>query len=158
MPSLYYGDEAGMQGLKDPYCRFTYPWGDEDADLLTTIRSLLFLRRHVQALRTGEIEVYAPHPDVLCVARFIQGGFDALGAPARDGVAVALVNRSAERRRVAVELNLHGCDALYTVEGESCDCPGGVLSAIVEPFGHRLLLDRAAQLSLKTDSGFVKTE
>ena len=34
IPSLYYGDEAGMQGYGDPFCRGTYPWGKEDKDLL----------------------------------------------------------------------------------------------------------------------------
>jgi 4-alpha-glucanotransferase len=27
MPSMYYGDEAGLQGMADPFCRGTYPWG-----------------------------------------------------------------------------------------------------------------------------------
>lgn len=32
-PSIYYGDEAGMEGGKDPFNRRTYPWGREDTDL-----------------------------------------------------------------------------------------------------------------------------
>lgn len=34
VPCLYYGDEAGMQGYKDPLNRLPYPWGSEDKDLL----------------------------------------------------------------------------------------------------------------------------
>lgn len=30
MPCLYYGDEAGLQGGADPFCRATFPWGDPD--------------------------------------------------------------------------------------------------------------------------------
>lgn len=33
VPSLYYGDEAGMQGFGDPFCRGYYPWGKEDGEL-----------------------------------------------------------------------------------------------------------------------------
>ena len=33
-PSLYYADEAGMEGYKDPFNRRTYPWGREDKQLL----------------------------------------------------------------------------------------------------------------------------
>ena len=33
VPSLYYGDEAGMQGFGDPFCRGYYPWGKEDTEL-----------------------------------------------------------------------------------------------------------------------------
>ena len=31
-PSLYYADEAGMEGYKDPFNRRPYPWGREDVD------------------------------------------------------------------------------------------------------------------------------
>lgn len=34
IPCIYYGDEVGMQGFRDPYCRTTYPYGKEDKDLL----------------------------------------------------------------------------------------------------------------------------
>jgi glycosidase len=34
VPSLYYGDEAGMEGYKDPFNRFCYPWGRENEELL----------------------------------------------------------------------------------------------------------------------------
>ena len=30
MPCIYYGDEAGMEGFEDPFCRACYPWGRED--------------------------------------------------------------------------------------------------------------------------------
>ncbi len=32
MPSIYYGDEAGQSGGKDPDNRRTFPWGREDKD------------------------------------------------------------------------------------------------------------------------------
>lgn len=45
IPSLYYGDEAGMTGGADPFCRGCYPWGKEDADLMAHYRFLGALRR-----------------------------------------------------------------------------------------------------------------
>lgn len=33
VPSLYYGDEAGTEGMKDPFNRSTFPWGQEDRSL-----------------------------------------------------------------------------------------------------------------------------
>ena len=53
--SLYYGDEAGMEGYKDPFCRRTYPWGREDKVLLGHFRMLGRLKRDTPALRTGGI-------------------------------------------------------------------------------------------------------
>ena len=57
-PSLYYGDEALMEGYKDPFNRRTYPWGREDADLLAHFRSLGQLRKSQEALRLGDIRFF----------------------------------------------------------------------------------------------------
>ncbi len=57
-PSLYYGDEAGMEGHKDPFNRRTYPWGREDETLLTHHKTLGNLRKAHPALRLGEIEFF----------------------------------------------------------------------------------------------------
>jgi glycosidase len=38
IPCLYYGDEAGVTGMADPYCRGTYPWGKEDKRLQEAVR------------------------------------------------------------------------------------------------------------------------
>lgn len=40
VPCVYYGDEAGLQGFKDPLNRRPYPWGREDAELLAHYRLL----------------------------------------------------------------------------------------------------------------------
>ena len=37
-PCVYYGDEAGMEGYRDPFNRGCYPWGEEDPDLLAWYR------------------------------------------------------------------------------------------------------------------------
>ena len=55
-PSLYYGDEAGCQGHKDPFNRRTYPWGKEDSQLLAHHRTLGMLRKQHKALRLGDTE------------------------------------------------------------------------------------------------------
>ena len=54
-PSLYYADEAGMEGYKDPFNRRTYPWGKEDRTLLSHYRQLGNLRKTQPCLRLGSI-------------------------------------------------------------------------------------------------------
>lgn len=54
-PSLYYADEVGMEGYKDPFNRRTYPWGQEDDMLLTHFRKLGQLKK-LPALGTGNTE------------------------------------------------------------------------------------------------------
>ena len=53
VPSLYYGDEAGMEGYKDPFNRGCYPWGKENVDLLAFYRLLGQVRKGCDCLRDG---------------------------------------------------------------------------------------------------------
>ncbi len=54
VPSLYYGDEAGMQGYKDPFNRKCYPWGKENEELLSWYRELGSFRRTHSVFADGE--------------------------------------------------------------------------------------------------------
>ncbi len=54
VPSLYYGDEAGMQGFGDPFCRGTYPWGKENPELLSFYKNLGKVRNNTDAFKTGD--------------------------------------------------------------------------------------------------------
>ena len=54
--SIYYGDEAGMEGYKDPFNRRTFPWGHENPTILSHYRRLGQLRKQYACLRTGKIE------------------------------------------------------------------------------------------------------
>ena len=57
MPMIYYGDEVGMTGAKDPDCRRGMLWDEkrQDADMLSWYRGLLQLRKEVPALTQGRI-------------------------------------------------------------------------------------------------------
>ena len=48
-PTVYYGDEAGMEGFEDPFNRRTYPWGREDGELLEWYTALGKARRALPA-------------------------------------------------------------------------------------------------------------
>ena len=59
-PTVYYGDEAGMQGFEDPLNRGTYPWGREDTGLLDFFRALGRLRKERRSLQSGSLTyIYA---------------------------------------------------------------------------------------------------
>lgn len=72
-PSLYYGDEAGMEGAKDPFNRRTYPWGREDLTLLAHFRKLGSLRKENPALRLGDTEFFCSEEGRLGYTRTLNG-------------------------------------------------------------------------------------
>ena len=56
-PSLYYGDEAAMEGGKDPFNRRSFPWGKQPA-FAGLFQQLGKLKRSYEALRVGHTEFY----------------------------------------------------------------------------------------------------
>ena len=58
-PSIYYGDEACMEGYKDPFNRRPYPWGREDPEFLAHFTRLGQLRKDFAAFRLGDIRFFA---------------------------------------------------------------------------------------------------
>ena len=84
IPCIYYGDEAGMQGSSDPFCRGTFPWGNENKALQRQIKEILWQRRRSPALQTGTLSMEVIDEDTLLVIRQISGGQDVFGKPAAD--------------------------------------------------------------------------
>lgn len=57
VPCVFYGDEIGMQGYADPFCRQTYPWDAETDDFLVqAYRNMIALRNSSDAFKKGEFE------------------------------------------------------------------------------------------------------
>jgi glycosidase len=102
VPCVYYGDETGMQGMLDPFCRA--PFTEGKRPLTDWYAALGQLRKSHAALATGAAAFSAPDPDVLCVLRVVAGGADVLGEPAEDGAFLAAVNRAAGPRRIVADL------------------------------------------------------
>ena len=103
MPCIYYGDEAGLYGMSDPYCRGTYPWGREDQELLAAFREASKRRMKSAALRTGDVRFQAVGDDIVVIERFIHGSRDVFGKKARNEVHILAVNRASESRWMEFE-------------------------------------------------------
>ena len=92
VPSLYYGDEAGVEGGRDPFCRRTYPWGREDRELLEHYKKLGELRK-----------------DPI----FAEGTFKVIDS----GVGYIIYERSLGDRRITVISNVSGMDMETDIRG-----------------------------------------
>ncbi len=69
-PCLYYGDEAGLTGMADPFNRGTYPWGQEDTELIAYFQKLGELHKRAKGgcAFAGRGDVFALYrPEVICM-------------------------------------------------------------------------------------------
>ena len=71
-PMLFYGDEAGLQGLEDPFCRGGYPWVREDEELLAWFRLLGRVRKR-PSLRRGDLTWLHAQGPLLAFRRQAEG-------------------------------------------------------------------------------------
>lgn len=114
VPLIYYGDEAGLTGGKDPSNRKSYPWGKENKDILEFYRKLSAIRVSEEALRNGEIEFLEFNNGILAYERTLN----------KDRIIIA-VNIMEKEENILINnvdgriLNLVDKDKEYVVENRS---------------------------------------
>lgn len=90
-PTLYYGDETGVCGWTDPDNRRTYPWGQEDFELIEFHRYLIAFHKRLLSLRRGSWKPLVADRHLIAYGRFREG----------DRCVIA-VNNSGEKRELVI--------------------------------------------------------
>lgn len=75
IPTVYYGDEAGVEGYKDPFNRLPFPWGHECGELLDHYRNTGSIRRASPVYAEGEFSLITLTRDALLFARYLDNSF-----------------------------------------------------------------------------------
>ena len=123
IPCVYYGDEAGMEGYRDPFNRGCFPWGHEDAELVNWYRSLGKIRHSCEVLKQGTLEPYYADDDCFVYVR----SDEAVGQKL-----LVAVNRTAQRKQLCMVQEWETASALL---GKAVW--NGTLT--LEPYGYALL-------------------
>jgi cyclomaltodextrinase len=69
-PAIYYGDEIGLEGGKDPDCRRAFPWETVhwDSELRKFVQRLIQLRKRLAVIRRGEFNRVLLEEERACYA------------------------------------------------------------------------------------------
>ena len=70
-PTIYYGDECGLCGWTDPDSRRTYPWDNQDLELLEFQKYLGGIHKRNKALRTGSLKFLGYDYGIIMYGRFL---------------------------------------------------------------------------------------
>lgn len=103
-PTIYYGDEAGVCGWTDPDNRRTYPWGNEDKDLINFHRDMIRIHKENPALMKGSLKELFLDYNLISYGRFY-----------KDNIIIVIVNNSDDERRAVIpvwEAGVHEEDTL----------------------------------------------
>ena len=92
-PTVFYGDEAGMEGYRDPFCRGCYPWGKENK-LLRDFYVLMGQLRNMNVFCNGDFD------ELVC-----KDGFYAFQRSSQDSgeKVVVAVNRGSTDNSVSLD-------------------------------------------------------
>lgn len=141
-PMVYYGDEVGMTGGKDPGCRGTMIWDPrkQNHDLLTFYRSVIALRANHPSLRFGSFHAITADNETGVYA------FDRAGG--KETVRVIL-NRSTALRTLRWPMTRHDNRYLWNVEwttkGGQRKARRTVRAISIEPMSAVVLVGVSAQ-------------
>ena len=106
VPSLFYGDEAGVEGYGDPFCRATYPWGNENQSLIDFYKALGSVRRDCKAFTDGDFYTVFANANVISYTRTNE-----------NGRAFIAVNRGCDAVDIVVPDEFKHCKKVF---GKSC--------------------------------------
>lgn len=70
IPCIFYGDEAGMEGYRDPFNRKPYPWGREDNNLIEHYKKIGKIRNDEPIYKEGLIKIIECNENILVFARY----------------------------------------------------------------------------------------
>lgn len=96
-PTVYYGDEVGVCGFTDPDSRRTYPWGNENLELLEYHRYMNKWHRIRKELKTGSLIRLISTGGVVCYARVL-----------KDNISVVIINAGEYTAKTDIPLYLTG--------------------------------------------------
>lgn len=123
VPCIYYGDEAGLTGERDPYNRATYPWGREDPEIMAIYRGAIALRKSSKAFTEGEFRPFFKG-DVFGYIRSVDRkkhimAFNPTDQPKEGNLILAELDRP-------VFMKIPAMDFIHVIEdGPLMDHPGG---------------------------------
>lgn len=72
-PTIYYGDEAGVCGWTDPDNRRTYPWGNEDGEMLRFHKEMIRIHKDYSVFYIGSLIYLHSEFGLIGYGRFVEG-------------------------------------------------------------------------------------
>lgn len=129
-PLLYYGDEVGVYGYNDPYNRKTYPWGNEDKELLAHYQVLGKMRNdNTEIFGEGDFKPLYTGNHTFAFERNYKGR-----------KVIVIVNRGIfHEEEEHLEIDVNGSKAVDLLGGEEISINDNKLIVDIPSLGYKVL-------------------
>ena len=128
VPCVYYGDERGMEGFRDPYNRAAFPWDGGRMDCATVFRNAIAVRKALPVLTAGDFEPFADGEDVFGLWR-----------RGEDGECVCVLANASLHDAHTVRVPMAGEAVSDVVSGAAPAVVDGCAEAFLWPLGTAVL-------------------
>ena len=137
-PAIYYGDEIGIEGGKDPDCRRAFPWDETqwNNELRIWLQKLISIRKEKEALRRGAL--------IPLMADNAKSGF-AFARISNGEIIITLINVSQVENNYSVPVDLLNIEE------------GRIFAHLTSP-GESVVENGAIKISLPPFSGIIMNQ
>lgn len=127
VPLIYYGDETGVTGGKDPDNRKSYPWGHENNDLIGFYKKIAEIRNSQNGLKKGDFSIFDTDENVFAFERVYENE------------RIVIVVNVSNAQKIIKGINLEGTYLDLFNEGEKYKFIGYDSVLIIYPYSFKIL-------------------
>ena len=127
VPLIYYGDETGVTGGKDPDNRKSYPWGHENNDLIGFYKKIAEIRNSQNGLKKGDFSIFDTDENVFAFERVYENE------------RIVIVVNVSNAQKIIKDINLEGTYLDLFNEGEKYKFVGCDSVLIISPSSIKIL-------------------
>ncbi len=91
VPTIFYGDEVGLEGYSDPFNRMPFPWHNTDEELLSFYREIGAIRKKEKLYKDADFKLIYLDNDLLIFERYT-----------KKSALITIINRSDKEYRIAL--------------------------------------------------------
>ncbi|MGV8147010.1 MAG: glycoside hydrolase family 13 protein [Alkaliphilus sp.] len=119
VPSIYYGDEVGMEGYEDPWNRGAFPWDSGNKELLEWYKKMIALRKEESVFTTGTWNIIYAEGDIVVYIREIKDNKDIFDTSQKKQLAIVAVNVNKEKDyEIDVDVSSYPIEKMTTGIGD----------------------------------------
>ncbi|MCR5146950.1 MAG: glycoside hydrolase family 13 protein [Clostridia bacterium] len=127
-PCIYYGDEAGLYGYKDPFNRKCFPWDNIDNELNEFFKELGNARKQSDFIAEAKLNIVEINENIFAFERYLNNSLRG-----KNKRVLVMINRSTEKQEINMPIIYKNATVLFEKNCKKDDILGyGIMIKILD--------------------------